>query len=242
MSQEISPSGAPILRHEARDREVDFAQANEQALEAISEHVEKYIGKIDHVFHELVSDLVHIDVLIVNPTPEKNYYTLVTSGMSNLPMQVPEGAEDFRYAELMLCLPSDWKMSQEAFQQEENYWPIHWLKRLARMPHEYDTWLFDGHTIPNGDPAEPYASNTKLAGMLLSVPATVTQLEEFFTLRLPDERKVHFFSLLPLYKEEMDFKLKQGNDKLVEKLHSNGVNEIVNLNRKNVARKTFWFF
>ncbi|AJS59305.1 hypothetical protein UB51_13440 [Paenibacillus sp. IHBB 10380] len=44
----------------------------------ISKHVEKYIGEIDGVFHEIISDLVHIDILIVKPTKKRNYYTLVT--------------------------------------------------------------------------------------------------------------------------------------------------------------------
>ncbi|MDQ0112427.1 suppressor of fused domain protein [Paenibacillus harenae] len=242
MSQELSQSGYPVYRHEERKRDIEFATENEQTMNAISEHVEKHIGKISSVFHEIISDLIHLDILIVNPTKERNYYTIVTSGMSNLPMNVPEGAEEFKFAELMLCLPSDWKLSQEAFELEENYWPIHWLKKMARLPHEYQTWLYLAHTVPNGDPAQPFASNTQLSGMILSVPTIVEDLKSFFTLSLPNETDVHFFSLIPLYKEEMDLKLKSGADALFEKLEKAGVNEIINLKRKNVAKKGFLFF
>ncbi|QJD83235.1 suppressor of fused domain protein [Cohnella herbarum] len=162
--------------------------------------------------------------------------------MSNLPMNVPEGAENYKFAELMICLPSDWQVSQEAFETEENYWPIHWLNKMARLPHEYQTWLYLAHTVPNGDPAQPFASNTLFSGMILSVPSVVENLKSFFTLSLPNETEVHFFSLIPLHKEEMDLKLKNGAEVLFEKLEKAGVNEVVNLKRKNVAKKGFLFF
>ena len=66
----------------------------------------------------MISDLVHIDVHWVQPTPKRPYHTLVTSGMSDKPMTVPAGAEHLRFAELMLCLPPEWQMSMEAFKQE----------------------------------------------------------------------------------------------------------------------------
>lgn len=242
MSQEVAPSGEPIYRYEERKEDFTLASGNEGTIKVISEHVEKYIGKIDTVFHEIISDLVHLDILIVNPTKEKNYYTLVTCGMSNLPMTVPEGAENFRFAELVICLPSDWKVSEEAFKQDEHYWPILWLKKLARFPHEYGTWLYHAHTIPNGDPAEPFANNTDLSGMILSIPSTVEDANGFFTLELTNGDRVHFFSLIPIYTKEMDFKLKKGADALIEKLEKAGVNEIVDVRRKSVSKGSFWIF
>ncbi|MWC29640.1 suppressor of fused domain protein [Paenibacillus sp. MMS18-CY102] len=240
--QEISPSKHPIYRHETKDRPLQIAHGDEEAIALITQHVEQHIGPIYTIFHEIISDLVHIDIIVVAPTSERNYYTLVTCGMSNLPMAVPEGAEAFRYAELMLCLPPDWPMSEKAFHQEEHYWPIRSLKMLARLPHEYDTWLHVAHTIPNGNPATPYASNTKLIGMMLFVPETVKSFTEFFTLTFSPDKEVHFFSLIPLYAEEMDFKLKHGADALITKLEKAGVTEYIQLNRKNVCKKLFGLF
>ncbi|MFB9329368.1 suppressor of fused domain protein [Paenibacillus aurantiacus] len=236
-NQETSPSGIPVYRHEAKDREIEFATGDDQAIARITAHVEQHIGPVANVFHELVSDLVHLDILFVPPTPQRNYHTLVTCGMSSRPMTVPEGAENFRYAELMLCLPPSWPMSEEAFRNEENYWPIRMLKTLARLPHEYGTWLYHAHTIPNGDPAAPYARNTKLAGMLVELPTTVEDPHAFFALNMEPDKDVHFFTLVPLYAEEMNLKLAQGTEALLEKLAQAGVNEIVQLNRKNVAKK-----
>ncbi|OAB36672.1 hypothetical protein PMSD_10100 [Paenibacillus macquariensis subsp. defensor] len=242
MNKELAPSGEAIFRYEERKEDFTLASGNDEAIKVISEHVEKYIGEIDGVYHEIISDLVHLDIIIVKPTKEKNYYTLVTCGMSNLPMTVPEGADNFRFAELVICLPSEWKMSDEAFKQDENYWPILWLKKLARFPHEYQTWLYHAHTIPNGDPAQPFAPNTEFSGMILSIPTTVDDANGFFTLELANGNRVHFFSLIPIYTKEMDFKLKKGADALIEKLEQAGINELVDLKRKSVCKTSFWKF
>lgn len=242
MIKELAPSGEAIYRYEERKEYITETSGNEENIKMIKDHVEKYIGKVDAVYHEIVPDLVHLDILIVNPTKEKNYYTLVTCGMSNIPMTVPEGADNFRFAELVICLPSDWKVSDEAFKQDENYWPILWLKKLARFPHEYGTWLYHAHTIPNNDPAEPFANNTDLSGMILSIPSTVEDANGFFTLELTNGDRVHFFSLIPIYTKEMDFKLKKGADALIEKLEKAGVNEIVDVRRKSVSKGSFWIF
>ena len=64
---------------------------------------------------------------------------LVTEGMSARPMTVPTGGEAFQFAELELRLPSDWPLTLDAFANPNHYWPIEWLKRIARYPHDNDT-------------------------------------------------------------------------------------------------------
>lgn len=240
---EHSESGQPVYRYnEPKEHKLRPAFGDELNIEAISKHIDKHIGSPDQVFHELVSDIVHIDVHMVAPTPARNYFTLITSGMSDRPMHVPDGAEELRYAELAICLPPTWKLDQESFKDEQNYWPVRWLKMLARFPHEYETWLGEGHTIPTGDPPEPFAQNTKLCCMLLASSALAD--EEFHTLELPD-RNIHFWSLIPIYKEEMDYKLKHGFEPLLEqfaKLGGPEELEVVHVHRRNACGKRFWFF
>jgi hypothetical protein len=232
---ERSGSGAPIWRHQARDREFELATGDREAIEMIGEHVARHVGRPESVFHELVSDLVHLDVHLVEPTPERNYYTLVTSGMSDRPMAAPEPYRELNYAELLICLPPTWQLNQEAFKDESNYWPIRWLKMLARLPHEYDTWLFEAHTVPNGDPARPFAANTELCCALLRRPVLFGT--DFQTLRVSDEKAIHFLALVPLYREEMEFKLAEGYDSLLELLEPAGVTELLDVRRANVCKK-----
>jgi hypothetical protein len=117
----------------------------------------------------------------------------------------------------MISLPPDWPLAEADFKDERNYWPLRWLKTLARFPHEYDTWLGEFHTIPTGDPPKPYAANTKLCCMMLTSPLRAK--EGFTSLSLPD-RYVNFYALVPLYREEMELKLREGSDALAARFEN----------------------
>ncbi|RJX40467.1 suppressor of fused domain protein [Paenibacillus pinisoli] len=234
-STEYSDSGSPVYRYSDRQRDWQPAEYGEEEwVTRIEEHVQKYIGEADSVFHEILSDIVHIDVHVIKPTPERNFYTLFTTGMSFLPMNTPEGAEGFKYAELMICLPPDWPIEQGDLENSDNYWPIRWLKMLARFPHEYDTWLGWEHTMPNGDPAEPLSEQTDMCGIILLPPLQVH--EDFLTLDMGDGREINFYAIVPLYSEELDLKLKQGSDPLLDKFEEYGVDELLDVKRRNTCK------
>ena len=235
----VSMSGAPIFRYTDGEKEWE-APHGEECIEEISDHIEKHIGEIGMVFHEVISDTVHIDIHHVKPTPNRPFHTLITSGMSDLPMQVPEGADASQFMELMITLPDYWQIDDESFKDERWYWPLRQLKFLARFPHKFGTWLGWGHTIPNGDPAEPYAENTLLSGMII-LPA-VNESPDFHELVINENKTVEFYSLIPLYEEEMNLKLVKGTEVLLDKFDAHGFTDIVDVARKNVAKKWMGLF
>ncbi len=237
---ESTESGQPIYRHSERTKPFEPAIGDQETIQGIARHIETHIGEVDHVFHELISDLVHIDVHIVNPTKKRDFFTLITSGMSDRPMTVPDGAREFRYAELLICLPPSWLFGAEAWKDESNYWPVRLLKQLARMPHEYETWLGLGHSMPNGDPPQPYAPNTKLCCALLFLPSTTP--DDFDRLQLSPAKTVQFYGVYPLYKEEMALKLRKGADALISRFAENRITEVLDVSRRNVAKRSFWPF
>ncbi len=234
----ISPGGSPIYRHE--EAGPWQAPQGEQCAEQISGHIEKHLGKVESVFHEIVSDTVHIDVNFVKPTPEFPFIRLITSGMSDLPMSTPEGIDAPKFAELLVTLPKDWRLDEESFKNEEWYWPIRLLKDLARLPHKYQTWLGWGHTVPNGDPPDPYAGNTKLCGSI--VLPSVTVPAAFDTLVINDQKTIAFYAVLPLYEEEMNLKLRFGTDALLEKLGKRKITDIIEPARRNAAKRWLGIF
>lgn len=234
----VSMSGQPIWRHEGPEKEWEPPQG-EMCLEEISDHIEKHVGEVAMVFHEIMSDTVHIDVHHVAPGEDRPFHTLVTSGMSDLPMTTPD-PEVPRYLELVINLPPDWKMTQEDWQDEAWYWPIRQLKYLARFPHKLDTFLGWGHTIPNGDPAEPYADNTEL-NCIIILPQ-LSHPDEFDQLVIDDDKTIHFMGIVPLYQEETDLKLRKGTEALLEKLEKHGVTDVLDIARVNTAKKRFGLF
>ena len=210
-------------------------------LEQIADHVEQHVGPVVNVFGELVSEQVKLDVLVCEPTEERPCFTFVTCGMSEKPMRIPvQDPEDLalvpelRFAELLLCLPSNWPVGEEEFRDPNNFWPIRWLKRLARLPHQYQQWLGAGHTIPNGEPPEPFADNTQFSGWMLEHPLNFA--EEIRKLRTP-EKITNFYALIPLYAEELQLKIAKGGRALAALLDQAEVSDLLDITRPNVAKR-----
>lgn len=200
---------------------------DEEEMDAMEAHIDKYFGHSDKVFHEIASPDIHVDIYIVEPTLEKNYYTLITTGMGAHRMNTPEELNEYKLqrAEMLIYLPADWNIQSE---KEEDYWPLRWLKILARLPIEQNTWLGWGHTVPNGG---PMADNTKFTGVMLIDPENVD--EEAAVCRLPNGEGVNFYQVIPLYEEEMNFKIEHGAEALLERMDD--VSALVDINRRNVC-------
>lgn len=234
MQNEFSKGGSRIYRH-SKDDFRESTELGDSSLEAIDAHITKWLGEPRGVFHEIISPTVHVDVHFIPPSPERDFVALVTSGMSDKPMNGP--FPDLQFAELVFLLPSDWKLDQADFEQEENYWPIRQLKFLARFPHEYNTWIWETHTIPNGDPPEPYAPNTNLCGIVVTNPISLP--DGFRTLEIDEEKSIHFFSIIPLYEDEMDFKLRNGIDALYEKFGKASISDVLDIARPSCIKRSW---
>ena len=204
----------------------------EEEMEAVEGHIEQYFGKVENVFHELVSPDIHVDICIVPPTEERDYYTLVTMGMGAHRMNVPEELAEYKLerAELAIALPADWKLVQESMQDERWYWPIRLLKVLARLPIASDTWLGFGHTMDN---KENFAENTKLCAAILTGPQSTEEGGEVCT--LPGGEEVNFYQVIPLYEDELDYKLEHDVDALLNKMR--GISFVVNPTRQNAITR-----
>ena len=196
--------------------------------DAIGKHIAAHFGVCQNVLHELVSPDVHVDIYVVNPTPERNYYTLVTVGMGAHRMNVPKDLEPMKLdrAELLVTLPPDWEISNK---DEEWYWPLRWLKILARLPSEEDTWLGYGHTVPHD---VPFAANTKFCCIMLTMPYFFGA--EAGTCKLPNGDAINFYQMLPLYESEMNYKLNSNAEEL-ENMFPDDFDMVVDITRKNVV-------
>ena len=204
----------------------------EEEMEAIEGHIEEYFGEVENVFHELVSPDIHVDVCIVPPSEKRDYYTLVTMGMGAHRMNVPEELAEYKLerAELAIALPADWKLDQESMKDEKWYWPIRLLKSLARLPINCDSWLGHGHTVEN---REPFADNTKLCTATLIGPQDTEDGSEVCT--LPGGEEVNFYQVIPLYEDELDYKLEHDVDALLNKMR--GISFVVNPTRQDAITR-----
>lgn len=194
-------------------------------MEAIDSFISQSFGECPNVFHELVSPDIHVDICLIPPNDDRHYYTLVTMGMGAHKMNVPPELAEYKLerAELLITLPSDWKIPEK---DERWYWPIRLLKSTARLPITCDTWLGWGHSVDNQG---AYADNTEFCGALLIDP----MVGESNTCKLPKGESVNFYQLIPIYREEMEYKIEHGTEELLKLMTDTSF--VVDINRKNTA-------
>ena len=194
---------------------------SEDEMSAIEQHIKNTFGEFENVFHELVSPDIHVDICVVPPSDERNYYTLVTMGMGAHRMNVPEELAEYKLerAELAIALPPDWKLDKDSMQEERWYWPVGLLKVLARLPISNDTWLGFGHTM---EKQSPFAEDTELCAAILTGPQDMDLDTCGEVCILPGGEEVNFYQVLPLYREEMEYKLEHDADALLERLAAVG--------------------
>lgn len=219
-SEGVSKDGTKVYSYDEGVSNMDNV-ARTLYAEEITNHFDKvFPGRQSCVFHELISDIIHIDITIMEPTEEQPFKILYTTGMSDIPMTLPneipiEERELYCRAELMMFLPPDWELTEQSIKDEDNYWPIKLMKQMARFPHEYSTWLGYGHTVPNYETYDPYAGNTELSGVIFNMFK-----EEISVINTSDGNRVNVYYVLPLYREEIEYKLQNGMDALMERLDS----------------------
>lgn len=240
-TSETSKSGSPIYEYEALAEPKEFREPQHSPYEReISEHMEAmFPGRETRVYHEIASEFIHVDVFVMKAPTKQDFHVIYTTGMSAMPMMLPDELlpeyKDLERAELLLLLPAEWDIltGYETDKDVPDYlwWPVQLMKYLARFPHEYGTWLGWGHTIPNSADYEPYDESTKLCGTLLG-----SLQEEISIFRTEDGTQINLYVVIPLYKEEMKYKLENGTEALLEKLFLlNGMGMIVFPDRPNVC-------
>lgn len=205
----------------------------DEHAEAISTHLDKrYASEEITVFHEIFSPDLHLDVYFVQ-SEKHNFNILLTAGMSTLEMTVPNVVEnpiDYQFAELMLLLPKSITFGKITG-NNPNDWLIAMLKEVARFPHHYDTWLSIGHTLQATAEMEPYAENTNYTGVVILPSVT---FDEEFTSVQAGENLVNIYSVFPLYADEMNYKIENGYNALLDRLIEKNAKEIFDENRANL--------
>mgnify|MGYP000954300983 FL=1 len=237
-----SPSGSPVYRHTPGQHGFRAPAEPSARRDALDAHVARFLGEDYTVWHEVISDLVHLDVYMWRPNEARPLFTFMTVGMSDLPMSTPHELSKqglTPYAELMLSLPADWPVPTGSdavipWDDENAYFPVRALKSLGRLPHEYGTWLGFGHTVPNGDPPEPVCDGTDLVSWLVLPPMTLSP--EFRTVSSPDGM-VDIMALVAITADELDLKLRAGVDALFDGFDAFGVSEILDVRRASSLRR-----
>ena len=198
----------------------------------IIRHMEAHCAPVhENALIEIVPGHPSIRVHVIPPTAERPWTTLFTAGMSDKPMTVPEGYEEYRFVELMIHLPPDWPLSPEECRDPDHSWPVRMLKKIAYLPHLDDTWLGPPPTIlSNDEPPQPFAPNVPFTCMVL-----FPQSGEAGRLETRDGQDIRLYWMLPIFTEERDVEREKGMEHLFDLFDRHEVPLVVDVDRASVA-------
>ena len=205
--------------------------SNQNNHDVILEHVTRSFGPIKNTISETIpGSRVSVNVHLIPPSMNNDFVTLVTTGMSDEPMEYSDKESMFKYAELLLKLPSSWLVEEENMKDQSYYWPLGWLRKVAHIPHIYEGWIDEGVILPNGEPPQPFASNTKLSSIMVC-----RSQESGLNNVLTKQGNIHIYTLVPIYEEERNLALEKGHEYLLKRMSEKGISDVLELDRENVG-------
>lgn len=191
-------------RQSLEEREPRVVTYSENEEDEITDFIEANFGEIASIGHETISECVHLDLAVIEPTKERNYYTICTIGAGSYFAEVEESkrfdAWLREYNEFVIHLPSDWKVDKSGEAKEKDWWPFRWLKRIARMPAQTGEYFALGHIIEMEDELKKWSD---IKAFFFDYPLPDMAEETVFT--TSTGRTVGFLQLVPIGKEEVDF-------------------------------------
>ena len=203
-------------------------------------HVKVHIDQQFGVYTQLLTDNSDpdypLEIAVIPPRLDHDYYTLVTVGLSRHRMGFPEERreEKLERAELLINLPRDWRLTKADCREERWSWPIRMMLATAHFAMEDpEVGLESRTTLDEGEDGIPFAENTELRGEILLYPGVFG--EESFFCRLPGGEEVNFYQVIPLYEDELDYKLEHDVDALLNKMR--GISFVVNPTRQNAITR-----
>ena len=177
-----------------------MANNNPSQIEQRENHYTRFLGPHDQkIMHSTDVKIVHVDIYTFAPTAERDFYTLITGGMSDVPQNIPDDGNCAPRAELML------------YCREPKPWMYSVLKGLAEMPSDFDTFLSYKHTVPNGMPMT--ADPSLLTGYFFFQP--ILETDEFSPMSV-DGDDTDILLLIPITDDEREFAISDGVDKLID--------------------------
>ncbi|MBE5942459.1 MAG: suppressor of fused domain protein [Lachnospiraceae bacterium] len=216
-----------------KKEEMPMYAYSEKEMQEFECFIQENFGEFKDVLHEIFSPDVHLDIVMVPPTDDDPYYKMITMGMGAYAMHVPEELKEYNleHAEMVFYLPKNWSVKSS---DEKDYWPIRYMKILGRLPLDMDTWLGYGHTIHGNEDMSPFAENTELNSFVL-LPAN-NLMYEALDLTLSSGKKINFYQMVPLYQEELDYKLENGLESLLSLFDEEDRLAVLDIKRRNYCK------
>jgi hypothetical protein len=211
------------------DEKIEFSEHPE----AIDTHISKFYKDEElKVFHEILRSGFPIDIYLIN-SKKHQFNILLTSGLSTYKMDIDD--PELQFAELMILIPKSIQFGEAYTGESENDWIISILKQTAKVTYGNKTFLSIGHTFQANVDLGSYSSETDYIGCIV-LPSV--SFQENFTEVKTQNSKINIYSLFPLYKSELQYKIKNKYQAFLDLLNKNNAKEVLNLSRHNLLNES----
>lgn len=187
-------------------------------MQNVEDHIIKHFGSISRIIPVEESENLDLRLFVIEPTKERDFYTVITCGMGAYKMELPDDFKDtdLDRIEMLIYLSPNWNMDLAfskpsglivggtvtpifgSMYEEWNY-PVKILKNLAQAPVNNDSYFVMGNIM---DDEEPFSSSTNDSGGVLISPAYSS--DEGCECVLPNGEKVGFLQIMPIQTFEID--------------------------------------
>lgn len=223
-------------------------------------HIESNYGRIYKELKNVDRSFASIDLFITKPNDKVPYYGVFTSGYSFSKTMIPSGF-DCGYVEFVLNLPEDYE-KKNIFNRKKDYeWAIEMIRGIGEKTLKRGFWMEEWYVFPNQSSEDqyeafkatigmgefnfkseimPYAENTEYCGVMVVPPipkAKNIRTQEYIERDkvIQDEWPIYYKTIIPIYRNEIEYYYREGKDALVSKLMELGINELYDLRRKSVV-------
>ncbi|HYK74648.1 MAG TPA: suppressor of fused domain protein [Pseudoneobacillus sp.] len=213
-------------------------------------HIQEHVGPIGEVIVDPSNLFTEVDLYCVGPNSKIKANSIITKGNSFFKMNAPSTV-DSAYAELMLHLPTEWDLDG---------WPANLMKNFGKDVMRKGYWLGQWFVFPNqseedmrntyaalfgvekfnfDSKIESYSPETDFCGVMIAPPFPT--IADVFKMPYLDEGRtfegewpIYFHTLIPLYREEINYYFKEGKDRFIEKMLEYGIEKMFDLNRNRI--------
>lgn len=205
-------------------------------MNELKEYLERRFG--EHRVSDFEINGVDVPLLKIELELSASPVTVVmTNGLRNYAMPVPEKLLGQEHIELFFCLPFYWDLTD--LNNKIMNWPFTWLEKLGKHLVDSETWYGPGHTFANGNPHKSFSLTMKPNHLILMEPI---KLEEHLTSARLGENNVSFLAVVPIFEQEFDIKMAKGFVKFLRKFRAKNGSEILDDYRENIFKSRFRIF
>ncbi len=216
------------------DRKDELALFDTSDISLLLDYISNHFGEIQCMIPVLENDEVSgphpINFLLVKPSSKFNYYKIISIGLGAY-KGIENNSDEVKIhrIEMVTFLPPHLSIMEILMDYN---WVASIMRQFGEMIQFENSWLGPGHTISYGD---NLGDNVEYNGVIFNDAFSICNIDE--TCVLDDGDELEFLQMIPLYEEEMLYKIQNGVATLFKRMNEKADKDInfIYLERANTC-------